>query len=93
MRRITCQLVKHLPLMIEEAKSKDRKLLNPKPFMEYVTTRYCGVGLGMALDVKGLYADVQFQKANYGLIVTSSEVSEGAIKVILHEPGTGIVRV
>ena len=28
--------------------------------------------------VKGLYADVHFQKADYGLIVTSSELSPGA---------------
>ena len=32
--------------------------------------------------VKGLYADVQFQRAEYGLIVTSSELSKGARKVI-----------
>jgi restriction system protein len=32
--------------------------------------------------VKGLYADVQFQNAECGLIVTTSELSPGAKKVI-----------
>jgi restriction system protein len=32
--------------------------------------------------VKGLFADVQFENANYGLIVTTSELSPGARKTI-----------
>lgn len=32
--------------------------------------------------VKGLFADIKFQEANYGLIVTSSELSPGARKTI-----------
>jgi len=33
--------------------------------------------------VKGLFADIQFENANYGLIVTTSELSPGARKTIV----------
>lgn len=35
------------------------------------------------VTVKGLYADIKHEKANYGLIVTSSELSPGAKKTVI----------